>query len=140
MQIFARLVLLLPAADRKLVLFYRDLDLLLGETGHRQSDAQLLRVGAGCGDALDVVRGIAVARRLRHLVERTLDIVESEQERRAQRRYTHHRKPLEALHATQPSSRSVPAALPKVLSGHRKQRPAAGHVPYRFAGRPFKTA
>ena len=48
-QIFPRLVLLLPAADHQLILLDRDLDLFLLETGHRKRDAQFLRVGDEAG-------------------------------------------------------------------------------------------
>src|SRR5580692_12470596 len=39
MQIFTRLVLLLPPSDRELVLFDRDFDLVLREAGDRERDA-----------------------------------------------------------------------------------------------------
>src|SRR5271157_610770 len=98
MQKLPRLVLLLAAADGELALFESDLNLLVRKSGQRQGDAQLFGLGARRRDALDIVRRIAVRRRLRHLVERALDLVEAEQKGRAQRRHTHHGSPLKALH------------------------------------------
>jgi len=40
MQVFTRLVLLLPSADSELVLLDRDFDLVLREAGDRKRDAQ----------------------------------------------------------------------------------------------------
>src|ERR1700733_273899 len=68
MQIFTRLVLLLPPSDRELVLFDRDFELVLREAGDRERDAQLRRLGAIGRVPLDIVGRIAVRPRLRDLV------------------------------------------------------------------------
>jgi hypothetical protein len=46
MQIFPRLVLLLPTADDELILLDRDLDLALREASYRKRDAQFFRFAA----------------------------------------------------------------------------------------------
>src|ERR1700691_3107856 len=101
MQIFTRLVLLLPAADLELVVLARPLDLCLQESRHSQRDPQPLWLAALSGDPLDVVRRITVRPGLRNLVERPLEVVEAEQQRRGQRRHTHHfRSPLSGASRT----------------------------------------
>ena len=64
-QKLARLVLLLPAADRQLVLLDRHLDLVLREAGHRQVMRSFSGSAPDGGDSLDIVGRIAVRRRLR---------------------------------------------------------------------------
>src|SRR5580692_4869521 len=68
MQIFPRLVLLLPATNRELVLLDRDLDLVLREAGYGKRDPQFFRLGAIGHDPLDIVGRIAVRPSLRDLV------------------------------------------------------------------------
>src|ERR1700677_4330949 len=68
MQIFPRLVLLLPATNRELVLLDRDLDLTFREAGYGERDPQFFRLGAIGHDPLDIVGRIAVCPRLRDLV------------------------------------------------------------------------
>src|ERR1700722_10797899 len=68
MQIFPRLVLLLPATDGELVLLDRDFDLVLREAGYRKRDPQFFRRIATGRNPLDIVGRIAVCPRLRNLV------------------------------------------------------------------------
>jgi len=78
-EIVAGLVVLLPAADDQLVLLDSHVELIAGETRNRQRDPQTFRLAVLACDPLDVVGRIAVGG-LGDAVERTLDLVKSEQE------------------------------------------------------------
>src|ERR1700731_284861 len=53
-------VVLLPAADDELALLYADIELVAGETRDRKGNAQPFRTVPVSGNALDVVRRIAL--------------------------------------------------------------------------------
>jgi hypothetical protein len=74
------LVILLPAADHQLIFLNRHIKLIAGKTSDRQSDSQAFGLADVAVTALDIVRRITVGA-LDHAVERTLDLVESKQER-----------------------------------------------------------
>src|SRR5271166_701243 len=67
-EIVARLLFLLAAADRQLIFLYRHVELIPRETRNCQRDAQTLRLAVLAGYPLDVVGRITV-RGLRHTVE-----------------------------------------------------------------------
>ena len=79
-EILPGLVVLLTSANDELAFLDRDVELIAGEAGDRQRDAQALGLSVLAGNPLDVVRRIAVCA-LGNAIERTLDLVEPEQER-----------------------------------------------------------
>src|SRR5262245_36840559 len=79
-QILARLVVLLLAADDELAFLHRHVELLAGEAGDRKRDAQPLRAILIARDALDVVGRIAVGSP-GYSIESTLGFVETAEER-----------------------------------------------------------
>src|SRR5262249_1319081 len=89
MEVLVLLVVLLPAADNELALLDRHVELIAGEPRDGQRDPQALGLAVLAGNALDVVGRIAVGG-LGDAVERTLDLVESEQEGAGQRRNSGH--------------------------------------------------
>src|SRR5690242_11586849 len=96
MDILPGLVLLLPAPDHKLIFLNGHIELVAGEARHRQRDPQTFRLAVVTVAPLDVVGRIAVGA-FDDAVERTLDLVESQEERTGQRRNTRHsQSPLEA--------------------------------------------
>ena len=74
------LVVLLAPADHELALLDRHVELIAREARDRERDPQTLGLAVLTGDPLDVVGRVAVGG-LGDAVERTLDLVESEQER-----------------------------------------------------------
>ena len=80
MEILPGLVFLLPPADDELALLDTHIELVPGESGHRQGDPEPLGVAAFARQPLDIVRRIAVGS-LADAVERSLDLVEAEQKR-----------------------------------------------------------
>src|SRR5512137_598972 len=86
-------VLYLPAPDDELIFLERDIELVAGEAGDRQGDAQPLRFALRTRQALDIVGRVAVRAAPGHAVERALDFVEAEQERRIERGTRHVLKP-----------------------------------------------
>jgi hypothetical protein len=89
MEILVLLVVLLAAADDELALLDRHVELIAGETRNRQRNPQALGLAVLTGNALDIVGRIAVGG-LGDAIERSLDLVESEQERAGQRRNPGH--------------------------------------------------
>jgi len=89
MEIVALLIVLLPSADDELAFLDRYIELVAGETRDCQRDAQAVGLAVCAGDPLDVVGRIAVGS-LGDAVERTLDLIEPEQERAGQRRNSGH--------------------------------------------------
>src|SRR5271170_6071470 len=83
MEIDPVLVLFLLAADDELVVLDLDREIVHGETGDRERDAQRI-----LADLLDIIGGIAVGRGLGDAVERTLEMVEAQQQRRIEQRQT----------------------------------------------------
>jgi len=79
-QVLAGLVVLLAPADHELVLLDRDLELVTGKTRNGKRDTQPLWVLRVTCEPLDVVGRIAIGG-LGDAVERTLDLIESEEER-----------------------------------------------------------
>ena len=79
-QVLPALVILLTSPDDQLFLLDGDLELIEGEARNRQRDAQAFRKLLVGSEPFDVVRGVAVCR-LGHAIERTLDLVEANQER-----------------------------------------------------------
>ena len=79
-KVLPGLVVLLPAADHQLVFLGRHVELVAGEAGDRQRDAQPLRIALVARQPLDVVGRIAVGR-FGDAVEDALDLVKPEQER-----------------------------------------------------------
>src|SRR5471032_557990 len=74
------LVVLLAAADDELVFLNGYIELVAGEAGYRQRDPQPFRLAVVTVAALDVVGRITVGA-FDDAIERTLDFVESQQER-----------------------------------------------------------
>ncbi len=75
MQVHPLPVVLLLAANRELRILDAHFEILGPEAGDRQRDAQVV-----LGDLLDIVGRITVARGLRHPVERSLEMLEAEQQ------------------------------------------------------------
>ena len=73
----ARLVLGLSTADDELVLLDAHFELIEGEAGHGERDAQTLRIPVVARKPLDIVGGISV-RRFGDTVEHALDLVETQ--------------------------------------------------------------
>src|SRR6267142_6661353 len=80
MDVLPGLVVLLPAADDELVFLNGYIELVAGKTRHRQRDPEPFGLAAVAVAALDIVGRVAVGT-LDHAIERTLDFVESQQER-----------------------------------------------------------
>ena len=78
-EILPALVVLLTAADDQLAFLDRNVELIAGETGDGQRDAQPFGVCRVARQPLDVVGRIAVGC-LGDAVEQTLDLVEAQQE------------------------------------------------------------
>src|ERR1700676_667956 len=72
-------VVLLPAADDELALLYADIELVAGETRHRERNAQPFRTVPISRNAFDIVRRVAI-RALADAIEHALDLVEAKQE------------------------------------------------------------
>jgi len=72
-------VVVLPPADDQLIFLGGHLELLAREARNRERDAQPFRLAVVTSDALDIVGRIAVGP-FGDAVERTLDLVEAEQE------------------------------------------------------------
>src|SRR5262245_59789292 len=89
MEVMALLVVLLPPANDELALLDRHVELVASEAGDRQGDPQALGLAVLAGDPLDIVGRIAVGG-LGDAVERTLDLVKSEQEGAGQGRNPGH--------------------------------------------------
>src|SRR5262245_22919321 len=82
MDKFARLVVLLAAADHQLIVFKHDLKLLALEAREREGDAQRFSCAAAVcrrGDAFDVVSGIAVAA-LANPIDQPFHLLKTQQE------------------------------------------------------------
>jgi hypothetical protein len=84
-EVLPGLVVLLPAANDQLALLDGDVELVAVEARDRQRDAQPFRLAVLAGNPLDVVGRIPV-RGLGDPIERTLDLVEAEEEGTGQRR------------------------------------------------------
>src|SRR5215472_11732147 len=89
MQVLPSLVVLLASADDELVFLDAHVELFAGEAGYRERDAKALGILGVAGDALDVVGRITVGP-LGDAIERSLDLVKSEQERTGKRRNSGH--------------------------------------------------
>jgi hypothetical protein len=74
------LVVVLAAADHKLVFLNGHIELVAGKTRHRQRDSQPFGLAAATIAPLDIVRRITVGA-FDDAIERTLDFVESQQKR-----------------------------------------------------------
>src|SRR5262249_49450479 len=138
------LLVLLASADDELALLDRHVELITGEARDRQRDPQALGLAVLAGNALDIVGRIAV-RGLGDTIERTLDLVESEQEGAGQRRNSGHglkalvsdfegplRRPLTdpiGVPAGGPENRGSPPQAGKTgpASARRPKRPAPMH-------------
>src|SRR6185437_12520667 len=86
MKVDAILVVGLLAAHDELIVLDLHAQIVHGEAGDGERDAQ--RVLAGL---LDIVGRIAVARRLADAIEGTLELIESQKQRRVEERETRHR-------------------------------------------------
>src|SRR3954465_16002678 len=93
MDILPGLVVLLASADDELVFLNGYIELVTGKTRHRQCDPKPFGLAVVAVAALDIVGRVAVGT-LDDAIERTLDFVESQQERTGQRRNTRHHKVL----------------------------------------------
>jgi hypothetical protein len=80
MDVLPGLVVLLAAPDHELVFLNGYIELVAGKTRHRQRDSQPFGLAAAAIAPLDIVRRIAVGA-FDNAIERTLDFVESQQER-----------------------------------------------------------
>src|SRR5437764_15163828 len=83
------LLILVTDVYDALAFLYRHFEMISSESGNRQGNPQALGLALVAGNALDVVGRIAVGG-LGDTVERSLDLVESEQERAGQRRNSGH--------------------------------------------------
>ena len=88
-EIMALLVILLPSTNDELALLDRYVELVAGEARDCQRDPQAVGLAVGTSDPLDVVGRIAVGS-LGDAIERTLYLVEPEQEWAGQRRNSGH--------------------------------------------------
>src|SRR5882672_11403352 len=93
MDVLPGLVVLLASADDELIFLSRYIELVAGKSRHRQRDAQPFGLAVGPVAPLDVVGRIAVSA-FDDAIERTLNLVESQQERTGQRWNTRHYKVL----------------------------------------------
>jgi hypothetical protein len=75
-------IVLLAAADHQLVVLLRDLQVVHGEAGDGQRDAQAVIAGL-----LDIVGRVAIGA-LAHAVEHLLEVVEAEEQGRTEKRLT----------------------------------------------------
>src|ERR1700749_3927697 len=91
------LVVLLAAPDHELVFLNGYIELVTGESRHRQRDTQPFGSAVGAFTPLDIVRRVTVGA-LDDAVEHTLDLVEAQKKRTGERRNTRHslQSPLEA--------------------------------------------
>ena len=80
MDVLPGLVVLLAAADHKLVFLNSYIELVAGKARHRQRDAQPFGLAIGAVAPLDIVGRITVGA-FDDAIERTLDFVESQKER-----------------------------------------------------------
>jgi hypothetical protein len=80
MDVLPSLVVLLAAADHQLVFLNGYIELVAGKTGDCQRDSQPFRGAVGAVAPLDIVGRITVGA-FDDAIERTLDFVESQQER-----------------------------------------------------------
>src|ERR1700712_3702562 len=80
MDVLPGLVVLLAAPDHELIFHNGHIELVTGEAGHRQRDPQAFGLPAAAVAPLDVVGRITVGT-FDDAIERTLDFVESQQER-----------------------------------------------------------
>src|SRR3954471_13469396 len=80
MDVLPGLVVLLAAPDHELVFLNGHIELVTGKTRHRERDAQPFGLAVGTVTPLDVVGRITIGA-FDDAVERTLDFVESKQER-----------------------------------------------------------
>src|SRR5438270_7536710 len=80
MDVLPGLVVLLAAPDHELVFLNAYIELVAGKTCHRQRDPQPFGLAVGAVAPLDIVGRVTVGA-LDDAIERTLDFVESKQER-----------------------------------------------------------
>jgi hypothetical protein len=80
MDVLPGLVLVLAAPDQELIFLNGYIELIAGKSRHRERDAQPFGLPVGAIAALDIVGRIAVGT-FDDAIERTLDFVESQQER-----------------------------------------------------------
>src|SRR5579864_3400995 len=80
MDVLPGLVVLLAAPDHELVFLNGYIELVAGESRHRQCDSQSLGLAVGAIAPLDIVRRITVGA-FDDAIERTLNFVESQQKR-----------------------------------------------------------
>src|SRR5580698_4341098 len=80
MDVLPGLVVLLAAPDQELVFLNGYIELVAGKTRHRERDSQLFGLPAAAVAPLDVIRRITVGA-FDDAIERTLNFVESQQER-----------------------------------------------------------
>src|SRR3954471_15019287 len=80
MDVLPGLVVMLAAPDHELVFLNGYIELVAGETGHRQRDPQAFGLAVAAVAPLDIVGRITVGA-FDDAIERTLDFVESQQER-----------------------------------------------------------
>src|SRR5262249_41184941 len=78
-EVLPGLVVLLAPTDEELVLLDRHVELVAIEARHRERDSQPLRPAVSTRNPLDIVGRVSVGR-LGDPIERTLDLVEAEQE------------------------------------------------------------
>src|SRR6267142_1107444 len=80
MDVLPGLVVLLAAPDHELVFLNGHIELVAGKTRHRQREAQPFGLAVGTVTPLDIVGRVTVGA-LDDAIKRTLDFVESKQER-----------------------------------------------------------
>src|SRR5882757_350448 len=93
MDVLPGFLFVLAAPDHQLVFLNGYIELIAGKSRHRERDSQPFGLAVAAVAALDVVGRIAVGA-FDDAIERTLDFVESQQERTGQRRNTRHYKVL----------------------------------------------
>src|SRR3981189_3677713 len=80
MDVLPGLIVVLAATDDELVFLNGYIELVAGKTRHRQRDPEPFGLSVVTVAALDIVGRVAVGT-LNDAIERTLDLVESQQER-----------------------------------------------------------
>lgn len=99
MEIDAAFVVRLPTTDDELVFFQGHIELIAGEPGHRQSDAQKFWLCVRARHAFNIIGRITVGCGLRDAFQCPFEFIESDEERRGQSGHScHSAKPVsEAL-------------------------------------------
>lgn len=111
MQKMPLTVLILPAANDKLVLLQRHIELIAGESGHSERKSQPFGFGGAARQTFDILGRIAVRGVAGDPAERLFDLVEAQKKRRIQRWSRHVAKPWIGASGRSPDGRSTAEKL-----------------------------